>query len=206
MVEVLCVDISRMGEEEYRVLFDRASPARQARAERYLRWEDRLRCVVADGLIRYVVKKALGLSEFTVAVDDLGKPYIQGQEGFYFNLSHSGDWVVIAYGDCPVGIDVQQMRSDCRREQRISKFFAEDEAAYILGGGNRFWEIWTAKESYLKYLGVGLRKDLDSFSVLPDGAHLGVWFQREFFGDYCMTVCAAGEIGSVLRMDGAAFI
>ena len=32
----------------------------------------------------------------------------------------------------------------------------------------RFYEIWTGKESYLKYIGKGLGKSMQSFSVLAD--------------------------------------
>ena len=48
MVEVLFMDISGVGEARYGRLLEGASAERRARAERYLRREDKVRCVVAD--------------------------------------------------------------------------------------------------------------------------------------------------------------
>ena len=194
MVEVLFMDISGVGEARYGRLLEGASAERRARAERYLRREDKVRCVVADALIRYAVEDALGLREFSVAVDGYGKPYVLGQEGFHFNLSHSGRWVVLAYGDGAVGIDVQKTEDPAKAE-KVCRLFAPEERDFVMGAEGRerlerFYGVWTAKESYLKYLGVGLRRSLGSFSVLPDGGHLGVRFSGSIHEGYCLTLCA----------------
>ena len=194
MIHILCADIWTLKDADYDRLYAKASPQRQERARRCRKREDQIRCVVADALVRYAVQKALGLSTFTVAQDAFGKPYIQGQEAFCYNLSHSGRWVVMAYGDSPVGIDVQQIRMEPGKEQRICRLFAVEEADYILEAKekeriHRFFRIWTAKESYLKFLGVGLRRSLGSFSVLPDGTHLGVRFFSGVQDEHCMTLC-----------------
>lgn len=205
MIHILCTDISELKQTDYDHLFARASDQRQERAQRYLKQEDKMRCVVADALVRYAAQKSLGLSSFTVTQDALGKPYIQGQEKFHYNLSHSGRWVVMAYGDSPVGIDVQQFRMEPGKEQRLCSLFAKDEADYILAAQGterlqRFFRIWTAKESYLKFLGVGLRQSLDSFSVLPDGTHLEVRFYSGFQDEYCMTLCTRDTEFDVVRL------
>lgn len=202
MVEILWADISVVGEDGYAKLLAKASPDRQVRAGRYLKTEDKVRCVVADALIRYAVGRALGLSEFSVVCDANGKPYVQGQEGFFFNLSHSGRWVVLAYGDGPVGIDVQNVEGDLARAEKVCRLFSPEEADFVLGAqgqerSERFYEVWTAKESYLKYLGVGLRKSLDSFSVLPDGDRLGVRFSRSARGEYHLTLCAGEPVSDM---------
>jgi 4'-phosphopantetheinyl transferase len=205
MIHILFADISELSALDYDRLFAQASAQRRERAQRYRRREDQIRCVVADALVRYAVQKSLGLSDFTVMQDSFGKPYIQGQKDFHYNLSHSGRWVVIAYGDSPVGIDVQQIQMEPGKEQRICRLFAADEADYILGAQenerlHRFFRIWTAKESYLKFLGVGLRKSLASFSVLPDGEHLGVRFYSDFYQEHCMTLCTKDSNFDLLRL------
>lgn len=198
MINIVCLDISQIDEDGYGRLFAQASPERQRRADRYPRREDKIRCVAADALIRYAVEQALNISEFTVVQDALGKPCVQGKEDFHFNLSHSGRWVVIAYGDSPVGIDVQQMQPDVQKDGIARRWFTVDEQNDLFDahGDNRtrrFFQIWTAKESYLKYLGVGLRRSLDSFSVVPDGSHLGVRLNSLFLDDHCMTTCTQDE-------------
>ena len=197
MIHVVCCDIESIGIDEYRRLFDASPVERQSRAEGYLRQEDKVRCVAAHALVRYAVEKTLNLSEFTVERDDYGKPHIQGREDFHFNLSHSGSWVVIAYGESPVGVDVERIRMDAGKENIARRHFTPEEQEYLFSAGEengeRFFEIWTAKESYLKYLGTGLRRSLNSFSVVPDGTGLGVRFTGRRLGDSYLTVCTRQE-------------
>ena len=166
MIRVVCMDISVLNHSECRLLCEKASPERRRRADNYLRWEDSLRCVAADALLRY----ALETADYTEEKAASGKPLIRGRENFCFNLSHAGCWVVIAFGDSEVGVDVEQLRSDTDMESIARRFFAPEEQAYVLEGKERlrerFFEIWTGKESYLKYLGTGLKKKLTSSSVL----------------------------------------
>lgn len=197
MIHVVCCDIESIGIDEYRRLFDASPVERQSRAEGYLRQEDKVRCVAAHALVRYAVEKALNLSEFTVERDEWGKPHIQDRPDFHFNLSHSGSWVVIAYGESPVGVDVERIRMDAGKENIARRHFTPEEQEYVFSAGEengeRFFEIWTAKESYLKYLGTGLRRSLNSFSVVPDGTGLGVRFTGRRLGDSYLTVCTRQE-------------
>lgn len=194
MINIASFDISQLDEKGYQYLLSHASPSRQSKAERYLRQEDKVRCVAADALLRYAVEQSLGVTDFTVAQDSFGKPYLPNQKGFHYNISHSGRYVVIAYGDSPVGIDVQQMRLDTQKNYLARRCFTPAEQDYVFESDgscseDRFFQVWTAKESYLKYLGIGLRKPLNSFSVVPDGRELGVRLDSSFSDGYCMTLC-----------------
>ena len=190
-VNVLCMDISGLDEMDHQRLYQEASEDRKRRADRYPRLEDKLRCVAADSLLKRAVKDHLHLDRYTVETDELGKPRLKDVEGFHFNLSHSGRWVVLAYGNAPVGIDVQEVRRT-GIEEIARRFFTPDEQAYVFEGTEqirqeRFLRVWTGKESYLKYLGTGIRKALDSFSIFDD---LGVVFQTTMLDGACMTVCS----------------
>lgn len=192
MVTLRCITLPEAPDGLYEALYRRADPDRKRRADRYLRREDGLRCLAAGELLRQSVEQALGLREFTVITDPGGKPRIAGQERFHFNLSHSGNRVVIAFGDSPVGTDVQQMRMDPGKKDLAKRFFTKDEQQYIWERPElaeaRFYRVWTGKESYLKYLGIGLRKSLDSFSILsPELAPLiNVRYPAD---GYCVSLC-----------------
>lgn len=188
MIRILCADISAVDELVYRNLYDRASSERKSRADRYLCREDKLRCVVADALLRI----ALGTEAYTVGKAEGGKPYIEGREDFYYNISHSGRYVVIAYGDTEVGVDVQQHGSATDMEGIAKRWFAPDEQEYIrqndLQRTQRFYEIWTRKESYLKYTGTGLKRDMRSFSVFAPEPE--VRYLYRMLGDgYSLSLC-----------------
>lgn len=188
MIHIQYLNIANL---DYAALYEKASPERRGRAGRYLRREDGLRCLAAEALLRYGVRQALGPGEFTLEKGPQGKPFLVGAENFHFNLSHSGQWVVLAWGGSPVGVDVEEIRMERGREELARRFFTPEEQAYVFrreeGLPKRFLEIWTGKESYLKYLGTGLSKSLLSFSVL---SLTEVRFHRfSLAGDCCLTLC-----------------
>lgn len=174
MIQVICADISKLDVSDYHALYEAASAERRSRADAYRFREDSLRCVTADALLRY----ALGTSEYTVEHTPSGKPFLKGREGFFYNLSHAGCWVVIAWGNSEVGVDVEEVSGASHPDAIARRFFTPEEQNYIFKDGQllrqRFAEIWTGKESYLKFLGTGLKKELTSFSVLslPPEIHL----------------------------------
>jgi len=71
--------------------------------------------------------------------------------------------------DQPVGIDIEHIK---QIEIKIAKrFFAPDELVYVVSADDsllaqRFYEIWTKKESRIKWEGRGLSKSLPGFSCL----------------------------------------
>jgi len=97
-----------------------------------------------------------------------GKPMLKDCDNIYFNISHSGEWVVCAISDRNVGIDIEVLKN--ARLNVANRFFTENEVANLnkLSGKEQddyFFTLWTVKECYLKYLGTGLTKPLNSFSV-----------------------------------------
>ena len=198
MTHIGFVDISTLDEGTYNQLYALASLERQQRADRYLRHEDARRCIIADGLMRWV----LGPDQLSVSTTKRGKPFLPGREDLHFNLSHSGRWVVIAWSDRPVGIDVETVQMDESKESLARRFFHQDEQDYLFYAdgqerGHRFFEIWTKKESYLKYLGTGIDRPLNSFCVfqLPE-----VIFHCYRFEDAVVTLCSTDPECQILPL------
>lgn len=184
MIRVVCVDISSAEDEVYRKLYEKASLQRKYRADRYLHQMDKLRCVTAEALLRRI----LGVTEDQIEKSSFGKPYLKARTDVFYNLSHSGRYVVFAWGDSEVGVDVQQHDSVSDRKAFEMRFFAPDESAYACDDIGRFYEIWTKKESYLKYTGRGLRTDLRSFSVLSLERKLR-FFCRALDDNHSLSLC-----------------
>lgn len=91
-----------------------------------------------------------------------GKPYAENAP--YFNLSHSGDWLLCAVSDTPVGADIETPRTVS--PNLLRRTCTPAELAYIGDDAQRFLEVWTAKEAYLKLLGTGLRVDLRKIETI----------------------------------------
>ena len=200
MIQILCINLSFANETIYEHLYAQASPERRDRAERYRSREDALRCVTADALLRCV----LGTDYTRMEKTSDGKPFLPHRPDFHFNLSHSGNWAAIAWGNSNVGLDVESLRDDTNIDAISRRFFAEDERKYIFTEAHdrihRFFEVWTGKESYLKYLGTGLKKDLTSFSVLSPESGLRLY--REVLPDgSLLCLCTTEEEYSLKRLD-----
>lgn len=95
------------------------------------------------------------------------KPALRDFPQIKFSISHSENIWSCAVGDCTVGLDLQrQYEKD--GEKLARRFFHPEEIAWMeVNGFGAFSRIWTYKESYVKYTGVGLRQGLDYFSVIP---------------------------------------
>ena len=191
---VYAVDISQITQKQYSDLYAKASTERQIRADRCRSREDAACCLIAEALLRYAAKQLAGLSEFALEINAHGKPRIQGREDLQFNLSHSGRWVVLAWGGTQVGIDVQENRMNVKKAQITRRFFGQSEQKFVFEKeaefDRRFLQIWTAKESYLKYLGTGLQRPMNSFDVctMTEPRFVTHWLE-----DACVTLCTTEE-------------
>ncbi len=129
--------------------------------------------------------------------NDYGKPFIdpsQNSDSLFFNLSHSGNRLVLAVARHEfIGVDIE--RSDKqRRVAKISdRFFSRQEVIDLLtlDDGlqlNRFYELWTLKEAYIKACGLGLAIPLQQISYsFPIADKLTVSFdsaRRDDAGDW----------------------
>lgn len=145
---------------------------RLERIEKSQSTADKLRLMGSGLMINFIKTKYFVDSD--VAVDKHGKPYFVNSD-LKFNLSHSGRYVVAAVSDYEIGIDIQKKKAD--KHRIAEKNFLQGECAYINAGANdeerhqRFCEVWTLKEAYLKNIGMGLRKPLNSFEIVfrPEG-------------------------------------
>lgn len=99
-------------------------------------------------------------------LDDQNKPFIPGW--FCFNLSHSGQWVALAYGPQALGIDIEEVKPIETELFRHYLHPAErdwiDEAPEK--ALQRFYTIWSGKEAVLKADGIGILHDLQGLNTL----------------------------------------
>lgn len=159
-----------VGMPEYAGLIQLVSDGKAARLARFHRFEDSQRSLLGDVLARYAISLKSGIQNngLIFETNEYGKPLLKGSRAVHFNISHSGNWVVCALDDAPVGIDVEETGSiDLKIAE---KFFSKDEYASLTSvpvgmQEDCFYKIWTLKESYIKAQGRGLSIPLDSFSI-----------------------------------------
>lgn len=163
-------DIRDLTDAEYNKWYSLMSEDKQHRVERFRFLDDKKRTVAGEMLARQAIAKWCTVTPESIffGIKEHGKPYAKDL-AVEFNISHSGDMVVCAVDDKPIGIDIEQIRPiDLIVAKRIC---TDKELLYIFGHTptendftyttdieilTRFFELWTAKEAYGKYVGNGI--------------------------------------------------
>ncbi len=153
------------------------SPEERARAARFVFPRDRRRYTVSHWGLRSILARYLSADPASVPLTQApqAKPRLGGVSDIRFNLSHSGERAVVGVArGHELGIDLEQYRDLDDLEGLAERCFAKSELASwrTLSGLARtaaFFTTWTRKEAYLKALGEGLGRPLDSFDVTVGG-------------------------------------
>ncbi len=107
--------------------------------------------------------------------DPAGKPFIVNASGCEFSISHSGEWLAIAMGGAPVGIDIETRTPGVEVSKLATRFFSAADAALLNAQSPHernahFARQWVAKEAALKAAGVGISQHLHKAEcVLANG-------------------------------------
>jgi len=131
---------------------------------------DRKLKVYADILLRSKACESLKLrnQDLRFSQNSFGKPYLLNDLSFHFNISHTRNALVVGLSEHPIGVDIEKMNPADPSVAR--KVFTDNEFNYVFGEernqDRRFNEIWTKKESYVKWIGEGWSSDAAVTDVL----------------------------------------
>ena len=138
-----------------------------------------------------------------VTVNQWGKPALAGLD---CSVTHSGSWWLCAFGEGPLGLDLQVHRSHADPKTLSRRFFHPREDGWLAQAGyERFFDLWCAKESWVKYTGTGFHQDPGTFCVVAEDGRFPVMEDVEFrllpFGPgYSLCLCAQ-RLGEVCFRD-----
>lgn len=134
----------------------------------------RARFEIGRGLRRKMLADATGMAaeEITFAESGDGKPCAVNAADWDFNVSHSGDFVVVTVRRGQVGVDLEQIRPVREMESIVARYFHPEEAVAwnSLAPGLReeaFFALWSAREAAMKCAGLGLARGLSITRVDP---------------------------------------
>lgn len=161
------------------------------------------------------------------------KPYLLGAPGISFNISHTRGLAVCAISRRAVGVDVELVRPF--KESLLRRVCSEEERCFVLTGRGlsaesvaesktpvgtpsgaagtaqeRFFRLWTLKESFVKAVGQGLKFPLKDITFSCEGGVPGTggcsghikgsipgwhFYQSMVYESYIISVCEADEEG-----------
>mgnify|MGYP001603000877 FL=1 len=175
----------------------------QRQVMRFVRWQDRHANLLGKTLLRECLMKHGYPPDCLkkISYTEYNRPFIDGTVDF--NISHSGNYVVCAINTAGrVGVDVDRMKplhieefKDCMTSE---EWRAIQEAP---GHLEKFYELWTLKESVIKGDGRGLSLPLPDVCVEGEIARVGnvCWYAQKINLDthYSCHISANHEISSL---------
>lgn len=208
MVRLYALDIRTLPDPaEHPEILEFVGDRRKEKVMKYRQADGRKRSLGA-GILLCKILPHFGVSPDKIRIREGGKPEA---DGICFNLSHSGDLVICAFGEKEVGCDVEKIAESPKRI--AERFFHPGEKAYLKSCGQEkrneeFYRLWTMKESYIKMTGEGMRLSLDRIEFRPGAEKVGVFRDGEPLScqireydvpGYKITVCSGEEIAGGIK-------
>ena len=227
---LLAANIRDLSEADYRRLYlSLLSKSEAASLSRFRFDIDRKRHAVGLALRRAGLSRLLQVSHLDIAfgVEAHGKPIVKNLDDLRcqsmrsdpdlatsvgFNISHGGDWVVAVFASSPIGVDIEYTQRSNDILTIAKRYFYAHEYDQLLVAPShaeeRFYDLWTLKEAYMKARGEGIALGLDNFAFILDGAGRYRLHCKESLNDQdenwhflCSTPIAFHRLAIALRSD-----
>lgn len=156
-------------------LYELLDDEEKAKSAKFYKEQDRHMFIASKALLRSLLSGYLNIDpgKLSFSYGKNKKPYLQNS-GIHFNVSHSGQCILIAVCDEEVGIDVEYYRHMTIQKEDMYSIFTEAEIAFIAGHKLRneaFHKLWTRKEALVKATSQGIPDNLKYIPCL-NGTHL----------------------------------
>ena len=175
----------------------------QTQTLRFVRWQDRHANLLGKTLLRECLMKHGYPPDClkNISYTEYNRPFIEG--AIDFNISHSGDYVVCAINTTGrVGVDIERIKplqiEEFKGCMTSEEWRAIQESPVRL---EKFYELWTLKESVIKGDGRGMSLPLPDVHVEGEIARAGNvrWYTKKINLDphYRCHIAANHEISSM---------
>lgn len=124
-------------------------------------------------LLRQVIAQLSGLPSEQICLDrtPAGKPVVTNAP-FHFSISHTDQWLALAFDHAPIGVDVES----CRGQPSLKlarRFFTPEEVVWLDAVDpdfvdEAFVHLWVLKESFVKQQGSALARVLGRVAFIGD--------------------------------------
>ena len=145
IVKLVVLDVE-LAFHHKKTLLSKVNDAQKEKAYKFKNEVDQIRSLASSCLINSLSKEPL-------LFNDTGKPFFE--KGPFFNVSHSGQYIVMAVSSREIGVDIEE----CIEKDMSSliRIFNEAEAKMIKEHAD-FYYLWGAKESLIKCIGSSINK------------------------------------------------
>lgn len=162
------IDLEKINSLYFAHFYQSLSEENKIRASAFSREKDRNLFVTAHYVLDRILKDVFKIHSHT-HINQYGKPYIQDHP-IQFNISHTENRVLLGFSHQPIGIDIEKMIELTDLDLLIEHSMHPDEISILNTFDpsqkiQLFYDLWTKKEAVVKAMGIGLGKELNSFSL-----------------------------------------
>ena len=166
------------------------SPQESQRLARYAFENLKVEFLLTRALCRIVLSQYARVdpAAWRFGQNEYGRPQLLGPApglALDFNLSNTPSLVAIAVtrGVGGLGIDVEELDTRPAPIETAGRYFSSSEYAGLqalscAAQSQRFFDLWTMKEAYIKARGQGLAIPLQAFSICLDNGQVAVEFDE----------------------------
>ncbi len=156
--------------------------------------EKRLQTFVAGRfLLASALEKLNGSTNYQLSYNSLGKPSLVSPKGWFFNITHSSDFIFLAIQkNGEIGIDSEILKSR-NFSQVAKKVFTHKDYQSVINAKQplrQFYKFWTRHEAQVKQLGLSV------FSDIP--ADYSPHLYSYQFDNSLFTLCSQHEITKLI--------
>lgn len=141
-------------------------------------------------IIKKIAKENLNMKNYNICKNIYGKPYFTDEE-IFFSISYCDDLMACIFYDSEIGIDIERIRdyNETLEDKVFNKFEERKEEKR-----KTFWEYWTIKESFLKYIGTGIKDELTKIRVYKNGKVIEknncAYYKMKKYNNYLISICS----------------
>lgn len=165
-----------IGPEEQKKYMGVLSKDEKEKASKFRFSKDRIAYIASRGMLRVLSGHYLNCppEDIIFEYEAHGKPGYAHKTSLKFNVSHSGNMVIIGFlFDQVMGIDIEIIKDDFDVLDIGRNFFSKKEIAALNAIPKAmqhiaFYRCWTRKEAFIKAMGDGLSFPLDLFALSID--------------------------------------
>ncbi len=161
------------------------SPSERNRADGYHFLKDKNRFIICRTILKILLAEHIGLDVDKIILDTHfnKKPYLSSHPSVFFNVTHAGDYAIIAIAKSPIGVDIEYVNKSFDYEEILPNIFNKIEIDEVINSNDKhltFYRFWTRKEAIVKAIGNGID---ENFSKIPitEGIHS---IPSSLIGDY----------------------
>ena len=165
---LFCLDVSVYSDKElYEESYSKVPQIRKDKIDSFVFDKDKYLSLGAGRLLKHAFS-CFGINDYVdrIIYNEYEKPLLKDGSVF-FNLSHSGQWVICAMSDEVIGCDIEKIAPI---EISLANMLEDSEYIDIMSQEEELREdmlyrFWTLKESFMKAVGLGVNLDLRDFRI-----------------------------------------